>query len=156
MFERVREMRRFAKEEAALAKKGWSGGDTLEVLTGYKHSSLRNAVLADVFDVIPVVGDASNIVRAARLYSDLDGFKTGQERRQIRFEAIIDAESLRDVLGAVRASIDELSEEARKYRKHRGGLQGVDAALGVIPGAGVIADLIPTNTIAYLSTHGGK
>jgi hypothetical protein len=34
------------------------------ILIGVKHSELKDAILADLFDVIPIVGDVSNISRA--------------------------------------------------------------------------------------------
>lgn len=131
--------------------------DVSEILTDYKQTSFRNAVLADAVDVVPVLGDVTNFIRLHRIRQDTGAFKKGQERRQKRLELLLDAKTPRNAIKIIKKSVDEAIEEANELRKKRAGMQAVDAVAGIIPGVGFIGDLVtPTNTINYWLSKGEK
>ena len=131
--------------------------DMSQILTDYKHTSFRNAVLADTVDVVPVLGDITNFIRVHRIRQDTGAFKKGQQRRQKRLEQVLNAGTPRNAIKIIKKSVDEAIEEANKLRKKRAGMQTVDAVAGIMPGAGLVGDLLtPTNTINYWLSKGDK
>ena len=146
------EIGNFARSELEKAKE-IKEQDFLEVLIEPAQSSLRNAILADLIDAVPVIGDASNIARVGRIFQEMETLDKGRERRGVRLEGIIEASSLREVVSAVDKSLKSFGHEAREFRRRRGPMQVFDAAIGLVPGLGAAADILtPTNTIGYLAS----
>jgi len=151
----ARDLIKSEREKIEAKDERFNSEDVKEIFTEYEHSNLRNAILADVVDVVPVIGDAANIIRVAKIREDLGLFEKGQERREKRFAQALAAGSFNGIKEAVKDSVNEAVSEAREFQKKRGGLQALDAAAGIVPELGFIADVVtPTNTLNYLTTIG--
>lgn len=130
--------------------------DIREIFTEPEHSNLRNAILADVLDAVPIVGDAANAIRVIKIREELGLFEKGQARREERFKQVLQSPSFNGVKEAVKDSVNDAIDDVRKFQKKRGGLQSVDAVAGFIPEIGFVADIVtPTNTINYISEKRG-
>ncbi|MCK5612420.1 hypothetical protein KAR91_61680 [Candidatus Pacearchaeota archaeon] len=152
---RVKSARDLIKSEMDILQrkeKRFDREDIKEIFTEPEHSNLRNAVLADVLDAVPLIGDAANIIRVVKIREDLGLFEKGQDRREERFKQALQAGNFNDIKEAVKDSINDARDEIREFQKKKGGLQAVDAGAGLVPGLGGVADIItPTNTINYIS-----
>lgn len=133
----------------------FSSEDVREIFIEPEHSNIRNAILADTLDMVPIIGDVSNVIRVIKIREDLGLFEKGQKRREERFKQALNSGSFTGVKEVVKDSINEAVDEVREFQKKRGGMQSLDAVAGFIPSLGFLADTItPTNTVNYLAKRG--
>lgn len=157
---RVKSARDFLTSEVEIIQRKeerFDQNDVREIFTEPEHSNLRNAVLADVLDVVPIVGDVANAIRVIKIREELGLFEKGQERREERFKQVLQSPSFNGVKEAVKDSVNDAIGEVQEFKNKRGGLQSADAVAGFIPELGFVADIItPTNTLNYISEKRGQ
>ena len=83
------EIQKFAFELATLPSKNCTSGKFCKIMFGTNQKNLQNAILADIIDAIPIIGDVSNV---SRIMNSSTGKYVNKKRLSLRtFDLLGDA-----------------------------------------------------------------